>query len=100
MKHIVSLALLSLLVFGNSSVQSKVPVKTTYTFAPPPAVNAGMADDILKYVNEYRRKKGLPALSMNASMNAEAQKHSANMASRRTSFSHNGFDGRIKRISS
>ncbi len=37
---------------------------------------------------------------MNASMNAEAQKHSTNMASRRTSFSHNGFDGRIKRISS
>ncbi|OQP58663.1 hypothetical protein A4R26_02520 [Niastella populi] len=51
-------------------------------------------------MNDYRRKKGLPALSMNASINAEAQRHSENMAARRTSFSHNGFQGRIKRISS
>ena len=100
MKHIVSLALLSCLVTDASSVQSKVPVKKTYTFTVAPASNAGMADEILKYINDYRRKKGLPALSMNASINAEAQRHSENMAARRTSFSHNGFQGRIKRIAS
>jgi uncharacterized protein YkwD len=100
MKHIVSLALLCCLVNEASSLPSKVPVKTTYTFVAGPSANASMADEILRYVNEYRRKKGLPALSMNASMSAEAQKHSENMALRRTSFSHNGFQGRIKRISS
>jgi uncharacterized protein YkwD len=99
MKHIVSLALLSFLVIDANSVQSKVPVKKPYTFAVTPASNTGMADEILKYINDYRRKKGLPALSMNASMSAEAQRHSENMAARRTSFSHNGFQGRIKRIS-
>jgi uncharacterized protein YkwD len=99
MKHIVSLALLSCLVFDANSVQSKVPAKMPYAFTVAPVSNAGMADEILKYINDYRRKKGLPALSMNASMNAEAQKHSENMASRRTSFSHNGFQGRVKRIS-
>ncbi len=100
MKHLVALALLFSLVVDASSVHSKVAVKKPYTFAAAPASNKGMADEILKYINDYRRKKGLPALSMNASINAEAQRHSENMAARRTSFSHNGFQGRIKRISS
>ena len=100
MKHLVALALLFSLVVDASSVHSKVAVKKPYTFAAAPASNKGMVDEILKYINDYRRKKGLPALSMNASINAEAQRHSENMAARRTSFSHNGFQGRIKRISS
>jgi uncharacterized protein YkwD len=57
-----------------------------------------MADDILKYVNEYRRKRRLPPMTMNAAISAEAQKHSENMAKRRTAFGHNGFKGRMKRI--
>jgi uncharacterized protein YkwD len=100
MKHIVSLALLSCLVFGVSAVQSKVPGKTPYIITTVSAANASMADDILKLINDYRRKKGLRALAANPVMNAEALKHSENMAARRTSFSHNGFQGRIKRISS
>jgi uncharacterized protein YkwD len=61
---------------------------------------ASMANDVLTYVNEYRRKKGLSPLVMNSVMSAEALKHSQNMASRRTSFGHKGFDGRSNRISS
>jgi uncharacterized protein YkwD len=100
MKHIVSLALLFSLVFEVSTVQSKVPGKTPYVITAVSAANAGMADDILKLINNYRRKKGLGALAASSVMNAEALKHSENMAARRTSFSHNGFQGRIKRISS
>ncbi|HEY8895662.1 MAG TPA: CAP domain-containing protein [Niastella sp.] len=100
MKHLVFLALLSCLVFGVGSVQSKVPGKPPYVITTVSSANTNMADDILKLINAYRRKKGLGALSMNATMNAEALKHSENMAARRTSFSHNGFQGRIKRISS
>jgi uncharacterized protein YkwD len=100
MKHIVSLALLSCLVFGVSAAPSKDPGKTAYGITSVTTANASMADDILKLINDYRRKRGLVALSMNNVMNAEALKHSENMAARRTSFSHNGFQGRIKRISS
>jgi uncharacterized protein YkwD len=100
MKKIVSLALLSCLVFGVSAVQSKVPGKTPYVITAVSAANASMADDILKLINDYRRKKGLGALVANSVMNAEALKHSENMAARRTPFSHNGFQGRVKRISS
>ncbi|OQP66083.1 hypothetical protein A3860_15010 [Niastella vici] len=49
-------------------------------------------------MNEYRRKKRLPALAMNAVITAEAQKHSENMASNRTDFGHSGFKTRMKRI--
>src|ERR1044072_9257990 len=100
MKHIVSLALLSCLVFGVNANPSDVPGKKPYVVTAATSVNASMADDILKLINDYRRKKGLGALSMNATMNAEALKHSENMAAHRTAFSHNGFQGRIKRISS
>ena len=100
MKHIVSLALLSCLVFGVSANPLKVPGRKPCVTAAGSTATASMADDILKLINDYRRKKGLGALSMNATMNAEAQKHSENMASHRTAFSHNGFQGRIKRISS
>lgn len=100
MKHIVSLALLSCLVVGVSANPLDVPGKKPYAITSASSANARMADDILKLINDYRRKKGLGALSMNATMNAEALKHSENMAARRTSFSHNGFQGRIKRISS
>ena len=81
-------------------MQSKVPGKTPYVITSVSSANASMADDILKLINAYRRKKGLGALATNPVMNAEALKHSENMAARRTAFSHNGFQGRIKRISS
>lgn len=100
MKKIVSLALLSFLVFGVNAAPSKDPGKKPYGITTASSVNASMADDILKLINDYRRRKGLGKLSMNSVMNAEALKHSENMAARRTSFSHNGFQGRIKRISS
>jgi len=57
-----------------------------------------MANEILKYINEYRKKKRLPALTMNAVISAEAQKHSVNMATNRTDFGHSGFKTRMKRI--
>ena len=71
-----------------------------HTINESPAVSVSMADEILKYINEYRRKKGLPPMVMNAAMSAEALKHSENMAARRTSFGHNGFQHRLKRVSS
>ena len=58
-----------------------------------------LVDDILDYVNEYRAKKGLPALQMNTVISAVAEKHSDNMARKKTAFGHDGFEDRVKSIS-
>lgn len=99
MKYILSFALLTFIVIEAQSLPSTVPGLTTNSIFAPPTGNESMADDILKYINEYRKKKGLPPMAMKAIMSAEAQKHSENMAARRTSFGHNGFQHRLKRIS-
>ncbi len=54
--------------------------------------------DILFYVNEYRASKGLQPLEMNAEMSLQAEKHSAEMASGKVSFGHDGFEDRVKLI--
>jgi uncharacterized protein YkwD len=101
MKHVFFLSLVFL-----SGIVVKANPTSRASEKPGPAVStastdyASMANDVLKYVNDYRRKKGLSPLVMNNVMSAEALKHSQNMASRRTSFGHSGFDSRSNRISS
>lgn len=99
MKHILFPALLSFIIIEASPIPSKAAGTIPYNIGTAPTVNVSMADEILKYINEYRRRKRLPPMAINAKMNTEAQKHSENMAARRTSFGHNGFQGRLKRIS-
>ncbi len=60
---------------------------------------AKIEDEILFYVNDYRVKKGLPALQMSAEISVEAEKHSADMASNKMAFGHDGFEERVKIIS-
>jgi uncharacterized protein YkwD len=57
-----------------------------------------MEEDILRYVNDYRRSKGLSALQMTDLASQQAAQHSRNMASGRTAFSHDGFEQRIAAI--
>lgn len=54
--------------------------------------------EIFELVNEHRVKKGLPALEMNATIAAAAAKHSRNMASKRVSPGHSGFDDRMDKL--
>jgi uncharacterized protein YkwD len=54
--------------------------------------------DILLHINEYRLSKGLDALQMNPVISAEAEKHSTNMAQKRTAFGHDGFPARVTSI--
>ena len=60
---------------------------------------SSLEQEILIQVNKYRKSKGLSALQMNNMITTEAEKHSSNMATKRTAFSHSGYDTRIKRIS-
>ncbi|MFL5744859.1 MAG: CAP domain-containing protein [Niastella sp.] len=101
MKYVFFLSLVfssSVIVEANPAI--RVPEKRVSAVVTLSTDYSGMANDVLKNVNEHRRKKGLSPLVMNNVMSAEALKHSQNMASRRTSFGHNGFDGRSNRISS
>jgi len=57
-----------------------------------------LATEVLQLVNEHRAGLGLPALKMNAMITKVAGTHSANMASGKVPFSHDGFDDRVAMI--
>jgi uncharacterized protein YkwD len=72
---------------------------TTTTSGSSTTVNAGKLEkDILYNINQYRAKLGKPALTMIDAANKQANEHSANMASKKVAFSHDGFDTRIAKI--
>lgn len=57
-----------------------------------------MSDQILRYVNDHRRSKGLTPLQGNSFISSVALQHSRDMLSGKTPFGHDGFKGRIDRI--
>ena len=74
---------------------SKPPSKTEGSKSTPATIRE---EDILKEVNQHRRSKGLPLLTLNKIISAEAEKHSQRMAGGRTSFGHSGYSSRISSI--
>lgn len=64
--------------------------------APRPA--ASMSEEILRYVNEYRKSKGLKLLKPDSYMSSVALGHSRNMLSGKVPFGHEGFRERVDRI--
>lgn len=53
--------------------------------------NAILVHDILTQTNQYRKVKGLPALTIKSELNLIAQQHSEDMARGRVGFGHDGF---------
>jgi uncharacterized protein YkwD len=96
----LSLSFLFCVEMKASAVTTPVPVTAAPAVTTVFTDHASMADDVLKYVNQYRRKKGLSALVMNSAISAEAQKHSEDMAAHRCALGHDGWKGRWKRIAS
>jgi uncharacterized protein YkwD len=94
----IALVLLSGTVLNASPVCPSVTQQTYNAGYDRSSAYEKMANEILGYINEYRRKKRLPMLEMNSIINAQAQKHSENMAAHRTSFGHNGFKKRMNTI--
>jgi uncharacterized protein YkwD len=68
---------------------------------PPsrPAASVSMSRQILIFVNEYRRSKGLPALQPNSFISSVALGHSRDMLTGKSPFGHDGFRQRINVIS-
>jgi len=62
-------------------------------------VNGNMEEDILYYVNKYRKSKGLGPLELSETVSVQAREHSRDMAKGRTGFGHEGFEERVDDIS-
>ena len=65
---------------------------------PPPAPTAALSREILFFVNEFRRSKGLPALEANSYISSVALGHSRDMLTGKSPFGHDGFRQRIDKI--
>ncbi len=59
---------------------------------------AAMEQSVHQQINQYRKSRNLPPLTLNAQITEQARLHSADMASGRVPFSHNGFEGRVRAI--
>lgn len=57
-----------------------------------------LEQEINRRVNQYRLSKNLPPLTMNAEISHVARLHSQDMASKISTFSHDGFDNRAKKV--
>lgn len=65
-----------------------------------PAVStSSMESSILALINAHRRSRGLPDLQNNDAIRQQSLQHSANMATGKTAFGHNGFEQRVKNFS-
>ncbi len=64
---------------------------STVFFSFIPSSNNKIEDDVLTYTNLFRSSKGLNPLTANKVLNVIAQQHSANMASGKVKFGHDGF---------
>jgi uncharacterized protein YkwD len=80
-----------------SKVASRTPAPTIA--ARPAAPKADISREILFFVNEFRRKKGLPALEANSYISSVALGHSRDMLTGKSPFGHDGFRKRIDLIS-
>jgi uncharacterized protein YkwD len=58
----------------------------------------GMEKGILYYVNKHRKSIGRSELQMLDAASVQAATHSRNMATKKTPFSHDGFENRIAAI--
>ena len=68
------------------------------SFTSEKPLTGGLAEDVLKYTNQFRRSKGLKALEMRNDLNAIARNHSEDMANGRCGFGHDGYDLRVSKV--
>lgn len=61
---------------------------------------ANLEQSVHQQINRYRQSRNLPVLASDARINQQARLHSEAMANGRVPFSHDGFDQRVRAISS
>jgi len=87
-------------VFGNISepLPPDTPPSSTVSQGTTSSEFADLEQSVHQQINQYRKSRNLPPLTLNASITEQARIHSEAMASGRVPFSHNGFEGRVKAI--
>jgi uncharacterized protein YkwD len=73
-------------------------ISSLFVFSAAVSPANQLANDVLKYTNDYRRSKGLKELIMKDDLNSLARKHSENMASGKLSLGHSGYDQRAAKV--
>ncbi|HLO83923.1 MAG TPA: CAP domain-containing protein [Nostocaceae cyanobacterium] len=78
---------------GNTSTQKNAQSRPNITFQ-----TTTLEKLVFEQINQYRIAKGLPKLTLNASITRQARIHSQNMARGKVPFSHQGFEQRVKAL--
>ena len=60
--------------------------------------DGGLNDEVVKYTNQFRKSKRLPALEMRDDLNEIARRHSDDMATGKRPFGHDGFNQRESEV--
>jgi len=60
--------------------------------------DGGLNDEVVKYTNQFRKSKRLPALEMRDDLNEIARRHSDDMATGKRRFGHDGFSQRESEV--
>jgi len=84
------------------SISQPLPSET----APTPTPSQGSTSEDLRnlelsvhqQINQYRQSRNLSPLTLDPRISEQARLHSEAMASGRVSFSHDGFEGRVKAL--
>lgn len=59
---------------------------------------AALEQSVHNQINQYRKSRNLPPLTLDARISAQSRLHSQAMASGKVPFSHDGFDQRVQVI--
>jgi uncharacterized protein YkwD len=100
----IFLAMGSLSTFAEAKTQNiddKIFTTTSAiapTYLAQSTTTAALERKALIQINQHRARRGLPALTANATITQQARLHSQNMASGRVRFSHQGFQQRLQAI--
>jgi uncharacterized protein YkwD len=78
--------------------QRAEPVPAEPKSNPPSETVAALEKSVHEQVNQYRAGRNLPALKLDPRISERCRAHSAEMASDRAPFSHDGFEERVKAI--
>jgi uncharacterized protein YkwD len=93
------LLLIAFLAGGTFLLGFTMAHPSPHKISQQPISTSGTENEVLFYVNDYRSKKGLPPLTMNADISSAAEKHSRDMAANKVAFGHDGFEDRVKNFS-
>ncbi len=90
-----------ILVLGALLVLNVFPVFTTTVYATPATKtisDSAIENAVLVHINEYRKQRHLPPLTMDQNITREARQHSMDMATHRMPFGHKDFLKRINHL--